>query len=107
MLAHHYIIQYGHIAKNLQILKGAGNPQIGDLKRLQPIDPVILKTDKPTIRPVETGDQVESGRLAGPVWPNQRHDFARKNLKADILDGQHPPKMFGDVLDAQDRFGIV
>ena len=57
-------------------------------------------------RPVEPGDEVEEGRLAGAVGADQRRDVPALHLEVVDVDGGHAAELADDVVDDEDRVGL-
>jgi len=64
-------------------------------------DLLALEENLPAVHGVEARDQVEEGCFAGPVGPDQSHDFTLVDLEAHIVNGGEPPETLGDRLNIQ------
>src|SRR5262249_31496428 len=66
-------------------------------------DVAALVKDASPGRAHEFGQQVETGRLAGAIWPDQRVDRAARNAQIDPIDRNETGKFFGEVLGLKDK----
>jgi hypothetical protein len=53
-------------------------------------------------RQFEPGNHAQQGRLAAARWAEQHEEFARHDIKADIVDRGHLAKALGDIADLDD-----
>ena len=58
---------------------------------------LILQPDPPGCWPVIASDNIEQGCLAGPVWPDQTGDAARRDGQAGIVNCPHPAKIHAHI----------
>ena len=49
----------------------------------------------------------EGGRLAGTVWPEDRHDLAFRDTKADLVENGNPAEPFRHAIEHRCRHGNV
>ncbi len=97
--AGHDIGQHGHRAERLGDLKGAGEAMRADVMRPQAGDVPAERRDRTRVRPVEAGHQIEAGRLAGAVGPDQRDGFVVLDREADVLNGAKSAEPLAHVPD--------
>jgi hypothetical protein len=57
----------------------------------------------PASCPVDTRDDFDQRRFAGPVVADQRDQFARINVEGEVLDRDHAAERLMDVLKRQNR----
>src|SRR5207253_5712097 len=55
--------------------------------------------------PVEAGDQVDAGRLARAVRPDQRVDLAPTDREVDAVDGLEAAEVLAEVLERENCLG--
>jgi hypothetical protein len=48
----------------------------------------------------EFGDQIEAGRLAGPIRPDQRMDRSAPDFQVHIVNGDEAFELFGEPIRA-------
>ena len=60
----------------------------------------VVEEDTASVRPGQTHDHVERGRLAGAIWSEQTHDFALADLDRHVLDDWSPPIDLSHILGA-------
>jgi hypothetical protein len=83
----HDIFPNCHVVKDLNILEGPGNAQIGNLKGLFPRECFALKKDLTVSRRIYACDKVNGGCFAGPVGADDGEDLAFINLKGQSVNG--------------------
>jgi hypothetical protein len=70
MTAHHDVFDYGHVLKELHVLKGTSNAFLGDNMGSQTVNPVAKEPDSPLGETVNAGDDIVQSRLARTIWAN-------------------------------------
>jgi hypothetical protein len=70
------VLLHCHVEEEAQGLERAGDPEAGDLVRLESDDALPFEDDVADVGPVDAGDEVEEGGLAGAVRPDDADDLA-------------------------------
>jgi hypothetical protein len=60
-------------------------------------DRATVDQDGAGARPVHARDDVEKRRLAGAIWPDERHDLARLDVKRDAVESNHSTEADAEV----------
>jgi hypothetical protein len=47
----------------------------------------------------DAGKHAHGCRLTSAIWAHKAKDFARANVKAEMIDGLYPRELFGESLD--------
>jgi hypothetical protein len=79
------IVQDGHALEELDILKGSGDAQAGDLVRGQAGDVSALEDDPPLLRMIKSTDAVQDTGLAGTIGTDDGKDLALSDREADTV----------------------
>src|SRR6516165_2413759 len=79
-----HVFQHTHAGERLDDLERAGQPAARGLKRTLP-------------------GHVDEGRLASPVWADERDNFALPEVHAHAADGPDAAEMLADILKLEDR----
>jgi hypothetical protein len=87
------------MAEELDVLKGAGNAQSGNVIRLQAVDGLVLESNCALIGLVNAVDAVEQGGLAGPVRADDGIYFSALDRKRDIFQGCKAPERYRYVFN--------
>ena len=103
--ANQQVVQYRGIFKQLNVLKRACNAQRSDVVRRLVGQLGATVNDFTGGRRVDAADQVEHRRFARAVGANQREHFALVDVKAHIVDGQHPAEAHAQIFGRQEDFG--
>ena len=77
------MFQHGHVAPELHLLEGAGQPHGGGLVGLLADEFLVVKTHRPLSRAINAGDQIEDGGLSGPIGADQAGNLSR--VQAEIV----------------------
>jgi hypothetical protein len=101
VLGHQDVVEDAQARKQLHVLEGARDPQSRDLIGPAVRDVVIEEVDAPAGGPVEAGDAVEDGRLAGAVGADQPVDGLRLDAEAHAVDGAQSSEVDGQIADGQ------
>lgn len=86
MPADHNVFQGRHAGKHLDVLKGPGYPQAGNLIRPQTIEGMSFECDLTGRCRQNPRNQVKQGSFACSVWPDDRLDRALPESERDITD---------------------
>jgi hypothetical protein len=95
------VVEHGHLTEQSQVLKRAGNAKMRGLSRLDPGERASLELDVSAVRSLIAGDDVEEGRLAGAVGPDQRGHDAGKQREIDRVGRGDAPEPLGHADEAQ------
>ena len=100
--ANQEVVQHRGVLKQLDILKSARNAQRRHVLRCLrgQLDHALRSLVVNLARGgrVDAADQVEHRGLARAIGPDQREHFARFNVKAHVVDGQHAAKAHAQIL---------
>jgi len=102
---HHDVLEHRHVGKDLEILKGAPDPEGRSVRRREPVQEAAAEANAAPVEGEETADQVEERRLPGAVGADDRPDLSRKDLEADAGDGDDAAELLPDVTDFEERTG--
>jgi hypothetical protein len=104
--ARHEVVQHGHVAEELDVLEGAGDPEPRDLVRAHARDlmlAVVDVGDVPALGVVQAADAVEQAGLACAVGPDDGQDLALAHLQVDIQECGHAAEVKLQPLNAELR----
>ena len=101
--ADHHVVEHGEACERLDQLEGAADAGAADLVRPPAVDAPAVEAHEPRIGPVDAGDHVEAGGLAGAVGADQRHDLALADRKGEVLGGAQPLEALRQPLDLKQR----
>ena len=97
------VFTHGHIGKGRRRLKRPRQPVFHDLVRRKPTDIAPLEPDRPGGGRQGSGDEVEAGRLARTVWPDQPGNRTFLSSKTDIRQSRQATEPLGQVADFKNR----
>ncbi len=83
----HHVVDHRHRRQRLGDLERPHHPEAGDHVRRPALDLAPVEHRPAPVGPVEAGDQVEEGGLAGAVRPDQRRDRALVDVHGRAADG--------------------
>jgi hypothetical protein len=89
------------VEEEAKVLKGAGDPSVGDRIRREPDQALSLEMEVSLIRLVDTGDTIEQGGLAGTVRPDNGQDLVFLDFKIDSGQGLDSPEAHKELVDLQ------
>ena len=69
--------------------------------RLVAGDILSVKADAALVRPIDAGDDVEQGRFAGTVGPDDRDDAAAGDLERQVVHGGNAAKVDAEPVDLE------
>ena len=92
-----YILGDAEAGKKISELEGPANPAIRPLRRAQARDVGAVEDDRAAARAQLAGDEIEIGRLAGAVGPNDRREFTRTESARNAVDGDMAAEADGEV----------
>src|SRR5262249_13036181 len=87
------ILQHRHLAEGTRDLEGPAEPAADAMLGAQLLETSAVQQDAPGARALRSGDEVEHGRLAGAVGPDQPDDAAAIDPERNIIDGFDPAEM--------------
>ena len=91
------VLEGGHLLEERGELKRPHQPAPGDLMRSQPRDVLAVEDDGAPRRSQEPAQEVEAGRLAGPVGADQADDLALVDGEVDAVDGGQATEEPGEM----------
>jgi hypothetical protein len=97
-----------HVGEELDVLKGPGYPQSGDLMGLQSRKVFPLEQDFPFGRAVNPAQAVEKGGLSGTIGADYGMKLSLLHVHVDSLERNDAAEMKGQTIDLQkshERFG--
>jgi hypothetical protein len=65
--------------------------------------PTVVESDPAVRRPVNAGDQVEDGRLAGTIGPDEPDDLALLDAEGEIMDGPESAEVLRQAFGFEKR----
>ena len=89
------ILQRRHVREEPDVLVRSRDPQLGDAVRCHPVQDDAVEHDRAFLGPVEPGDTVEEGRLAGAVGSNHAVDGPFFHVQIQLVDGDETAEAFG------------
>ena len=103
----HQVVEHGHVAKKLDVLKRTRNAQAGDLRGAQVRDfmlaaGLVEETDVARLRVIEAADAVEHGGFTGAVGADDSKDFTLEGIHTDAGDGAHAAEVERDLINLHD-----
>src|SRR5262245_46518719 len=98
-----YVFQHTHARERLDDLERAGQPAARGLKRTLPGHGGAKEADAPGGSRMTRGDHVDEGRLASPIWADERDNLALPEVHAHAADGPDAAEMLADILKLEDR----
>jgi hypothetical protein len=101
------VVQHGHAAEDLDLLKGPGYPQGGALIGPQMVNPLTIIYNIAFLGSVKTIDAVHHNGFAGPVGSNDRMNFTFSNLQADAGQGFDFSKGHMNVLQIKQNIPFI
>src|ERR1700724_642553 len=93
------IVDDGETREHALDLQGPLHSEAADLVRLEAGDVAALEEHAATVRGQQAGYQIEEGRLAGAVRPDDGMQAPAGEVEAQIVDGGQPAEPLGQ------RFG--
>ena len=103
MPSHHDALERGHAMEQLDVLKGPGHAQGGDLVRFPALDGMPQEGDGPAADRQGPGNEVEERGFARTVGADHRLDTALVHLEADVVDRVQAAKPLVDRIQGQYR----
>ena len=97
MRAEEHVLEHGHRPEELDVLEGAGDPLptilcAGALRIDEPVEEYLAG-----VRLVQARDDVERGRLAGPVRPDEARDVPFLDVERDAVESDDAAEAQRDV----------
>jgi len=94
------IVENRHVEEQAKVLKGAGDPSVGDRIRREPDQALSLEMEVSLIRLVDTGDTIEQGGLAGTVRPIMAK-ISSSSTSRSTRQGLDSPEAHKELVDLQ------
>ena len=105
--AEQHVLHDRHARQRLGQLERADHAAAGDLVRRDAGQRLAVERPGAVVGPVEAGEQVEEGALAGAVRPDERGDRAALDLDVVDLDGGEAAEAPGHAVGDEDRVGLL
>src|SRR5262249_38138750 len=100
------VVEGGHLLEERRELKRAHEPARGDLMRSQARDVFAVEDDRATGGPQETAQEIEAGRLPGPIGTDQPDDFALVDTELDVVDRGQAAEEPGEPVGLEERHEV-
>src|SRR5262249_28856466 len=94
------------VGEEVELLIDDADPETLRLVRGGQRDRLTVQHDLPLVRRVDTGEDFHEGRLARPVFADERHTFTGIDLEADRLQCLDTGEMLADPVHAQERLPL-
>src|SRR5215207_4938024 len=91
------VLERSHVVEKADVLKGTGHAERRDFVRRQTDSRPTVEVDAAGGRLVDAGEDVEEGRLAGAVRPDQADDLSARDNEVDVVDGDQSSELLPDV----------
>ncbi len=101
--AQHQVVEHRHLREQLDVLEGAGDPQVGDAIRAHPEEVLAHEPDRPLLGVIHARDAVEDRGLAGAVGTDDGEQLPGLDREAHVVDGGDAGKRQGHVLEIENR----
>jgi hypothetical protein len=98
-----HVLQHGEGREHVGELERAPDPETGARGRAPPGDVPALEEDTAFARAILPAQQVEEGRLARPVGPDDGLQGERGDVQADVIDRDVAAEADGEVAGGDDR----
>jgi hypothetical protein len=96
------VLEHGHRPEELDVLERARDALTDDRVRCRAEDRLPVELHAPRVRLVEPRDDVERGRLAGAVRPDEARDLAFLDVERHAVEGDDAAEAERDVLDREE-----
>ncbi len=103
----HDVVEDAEPLKRSQLLEGAGHSAPAHDVGRQAGESGPVQPHLALVRMVEARDDLEQGRLAGAVRPDDAHQLARLNVERDPAIGDDAAEALGDAGDRQEAHEAV
>jgi hypothetical protein len=101
--AEQHVLQHGHRPKEVEVLERAGDPAAHDPVCRRAQERLAVQLELSLVGRIQASDDVECGRLAGAVGPDQAGDLALLDLERDPVERDDAPEAQRDVADREQR----
>jgi hypothetical protein len=98
-----HVLQHGQVRKHCRDLERASEPKPRDVSRLQRSDVAAIEHDAPARRCEELREEVEAGRLAGAIRPDQSVNAAALDAQIHRSHRDETGEFLGQILRLKDR----
>src|SRR5271157_4111061 len=105
MFPNQHVFDGGHVGKQTDILKGAGNAQSSDFKRYKFCDVFPVKGHLTTRNVIDASHPVEEGCLSGAVWADQTGNHTFLDHEIYVVDGGQAAKRLGNFFSFKEVHG--
>ncbi len=96
-----HVLEYSHLAEQAQVLKRAGDTQSRNLPGFLAGDALIVPVDIAAGGRNMTGDHIEQGSLARPIWSDQGRHFSAMQRQVDVAYGLKTAESFVQLVDTK------
>src|SRR5262245_53221401 len=93
------VLEHGEAFKRSRDLKGAPDAGPTALMRAGAGDVLAIEQDLAIVRIKHARDQVEEGRFAGAVWPDDAHRIAARHHQINLVRRLERAERFGKAAD--------
>src|SRR6266850_2448467 len=97
-----YVLEHREMREYRRDLERADETEARDVGRPRAGDVPPVESDAPACRREEVRQQIEAGRLAGAVGPDQRVNGAAADAELHVLHRHEPAKLLGQRLRLED-----
>ena len=73
------------------------------IERCCELDSVAIERNLPGVGPIDAGQQLDAGALAGAVLAQQRQHLTGMECQGNVADGNGAAERFGDTMQRCDR----
>ena len=101
--ADHDVLERGHVGEQADVLERARDAGLGDLVHRRRLVGLAAELEGSGVGRVESGENVEEGRLAGAVRTDQAVDLARLDRDADVRQRLQSAEALRDRRHPEDR----
>jgi hypothetical protein len=96
------VFEYAQSRKRPHDLEGARDAGLADFFGRQARDRLAFEGDASLVGRVDAREQIEQGRFARPVRPDDRVDRPLLDAERNVVDGHEAAKAFRDVRDFEE-----
>src|SRR5205085_11100382 len=101
--AEEQVLEHGRVLEQLDVLERARDSAPRDLVRRHARDVLVAEDEPPAVRIVDPRDQVEDGRLARAVRPDDREDLPLLDGEGDAVDGADAAEVDDEPVRRKER----
>ena len=101
--AGHDVVEHRHAAEQRDVLEGAGDAEMGGMRRRHVRQPLAAEGDAAFLRHVDAVDDVEHRALAGAVRADDGADLVLEHIEGDVGQRLHAAEAQRDRVELEDR----